>query len=235
MLQSLVLLQCQVWRSIVLFRQPSNQRQNKVWITSGRRAIVRICAHSIAPSFPVAVRWCGEPTIARDSRNSLIVSKWSGAASFPRTFRSLGNSLHKSGCCSVDTELIRREATRFSHHYRWSVLISCHVLGFSILSLQRHWRQEMSDDQNLRNSTSCFLQFDPRIRRVYHSRFRTISCVIQAPRKTHDREKMSEHTSPTVCELYSHLTLSSHAMSLYIDMKMILPLKCSGALCRSRH
>ena len=40
--------------------------------------------------------------------------------------------------------------------------------------------------------------------------------------------------SATVCELYSHLSVlpfSPHAMSLYIDMKMILSLKCSGSHC----
>ena len=42
--------------------------------------------------------------------------------------------------------------------------------------------------------------------------------------------------SATVCELYSQLSVfpySLHAMSLYIDMKMILSVKCSGSHCRS--
>ena len=52
------LLLYQVWRSII--RQSSNQRQSIVWIiTSGHRTIVRICSQSLAPGFPVAVRWYG--------------------------------------------------------------------------------------------------------------------------------------------------------------------------------
>ena len=101
---------------------------------------------------------------------------------------------------------------------------------------QRSWRHEKMDDRNLRNSWSCSLQFCPRIRRVCCCGFHTISFLIQAPRKTNDRAGILRACSATVCELYSHLSVfpfSPHAMSLYIDMKMILSLKCSGSHCRS--
>ena len=48
---SFVLLLYQMWRSIVLFRQSSNQRQSIVWIASGRVTLVRSCAHSFSPGF----------------------------------------------------------------------------------------------------------------------------------------------------------------------------------------
>ena len=47
----------------------------------------------------------------------------------------------------------------------------------------------MSGDRILRNSPSFVLQFCPRIRRVYQSKFRAISLLIQVPRKTNDREE----------------------------------------------
>ena len=67
-------------------------------------------------------------------------------------------------------------------------------------------------------------------------RFRTIFLLIQAPRKTNDHEGICEHVQQlsvncvliVLCFLFG-----SHTMSLNIDMKMILPLKCSGSHCRS--
>ena len=48
---------CIKCEEVLSFPQSSNQRQSGVWITSGLPTTVRICAHSLAPGFPVAVCW----------------------------------------------------------------------------------------------------------------------------------------------------------------------------------
>ena len=53
----------------------------------------------------------------------------------------------------------------------------------------------MLDDRIQRNSTSFLLSFDSRIRVVCQCRFRTTFLLIQAPRKTNDREGIFGHIS----------------------------------------
>ena len=68
------------------------------------------------------------------------------------------------------------EATRCSDRTRWSEKTFFHLLT------QRHWKRDIS-------VTSTFL---PKIR---PNDFRTISFLIQAPRKTNDSEEIFEHNS----------------------------------------
>ena len=70
----------------------------------------------------------------------------------------------------------------------------CPLLLNSPLS-QKHWRHEILDDRILRNLISFSLQFDPMIRQVCQFRFRTMSVLIQATRKTNIREGICEHIS----------------------------------------
>ena len=56
-------------------------------------------------------------------------------------------------------------------------------------------RPEILDDRILSNVQSFSVQFEPMIRRVFHRGFHTISLLIQAPRKTNDREGICEHNS----------------------------------------
>ena len=101
----------------------------------------------------------------------------------------------------------------------------------SQFSSQRHWRHEMLHDWIPRNSSSYPLPFGPRIRRVCRCRFRTISFLIQAPRKANDRAGIYEHI-PHLSVNCIHIFLY-FLSSLHIDMKMILSIKFSGSHCWS--
>ena len=68
-------------------------------------------------------------------------------------------------------------------------------------------------DQILINSLSFSLQFGPRIRRVCQCRFRTFSFVIQAPRKTNEREGNLPKNSATVRELHSVFPVKAAGVS----------------------
>ena len=74
------------------------------------------------------------------------------------------------------------------------------------------------------------------IRRVCQCVFRALFLLIQAPTKTNDRERICEYNSQLSvnCIYIVHcFLLHPTQMSLTIDMKMILSLKCSGSHCRS--
>ena len=75
--------------------------------------------------------------------------------------------------------------------------------------LTRHWRHEMLDDQILVSLPPFSLQIDSMIRRVCQCKFRTIFLLIQAPRKTHDREG--------ICELNSQL--SENCIHIFLCMQ----------------
>ena len=159
---------------------------------------------------------------------------------FPRSPKIFGYLVAQIYNCSVDTELICRNhcAEKQLDVFMTTiecVLTSCSLLCFVILLSQRHWKHEILDDRILGNLPSCSLQIDSMNRRVCLCRFRTISLLIQAPRKTNDREGICEHNSQLSLNCIHTLSVfpsSLHAMSLYIDMKMILSLKCSGSHCR---
>ena len=110
------------------------------------------------------------------------------------------------------------------------------AMPFAALS-QRHRRHEILDDRNLRNSSSCSLQFRPRIRLVCEFKFRTIfSCDPGPKNDQYDRERIYEHIlqlSVDCVHIFLYFLFSHHAMSLYIDMKMLLSLKNSCSHCRS--
>ena len=96
-----------------------------------------------------------------------------------------------------------------------SVDFFCHVLCCLIHLFQRHQVLEKLGDQILYLiEVSWFLKFSPNFCLVYQNRSCTMSFLIQVPRIT------TTHSSG--------LSFSPHLMSLNIDMKMILPLKCSG-------
>ena len=107
---------------------PQNQRQNIVWKTSGRQTIVRICAHRLAPVFPVAVRWLGCQQEFPSSPNDQM--------------RQVSPSfLHLRIVPCTDLLLLRRpsqkllcgEAARCFLRHLWSDKTSYHVLCFLIL------------------------------------------------------------------------------------------------------
>ena len=67
-------------------------------------------------------------------------------------------------------------------------------------------------------------------------KFAIIAFLFQAPTKTNESAAVYEHNSATVCESNSHLSVFPfilHTMSLHIDTKMILSVKCSGSHSRS--
>ena len=88
---------------------------------------------------------------------------------------------------------------------------------------QGRWRHEILDDWFLQSSTSFVRQFCPKLRRVYQSRFRTISFLTQVPRMTNDREGICEHNSQlSVSDLHTFLCFpfSSRARSLAPEWDM---------------
>ena len=125
-----------------------------------------------------------------------IFSKCLGAASFLGALGSLGTWLHKSFPCSEDTELIRRIHLAEKQLDVFMTTIECiDFLPPSLLLSEKHWRHETLDDQVLRNLPSYSLQIDSMFRRVCQCKFRTSSLLIQAPRKTNDREVIYELNS----------------------------------------
>ena len=129
-----------------------------------------------------------------------IVSKWSDASGSS----SLLN-LRIVPC--TDLLLLRRhwadlhklpcgEATPCFLRFRWSEQTSYHVLCFLIPFSQRHWRHEILGGLILYVvGASSFLQFCPNFRLIYQNKSRTITFLIQVPRKTNDRVGIWERTS----------------------------------------
>ena len=77
-----------------------------------------------------------------------------------------------------------------------------------------------------------FSSFVPNLRLVYQSDFRTVSSLIQVRKKDQRPSKNLRAEFATVTEFILHFSMfprSPHTMSLYIDMKMILALNCSGS------
>ena len=114
------------------------------------------------------------------------------------------------------------EATRCFHRYRWSEKPSFHLLCFLVLLSQRHWRHEILCDWILRNSPSFVLQLCPKIRRVCQCKFRIISFLIQAPRKTNDREGIYEQNSQ----------LSVNCIHIFLEF-LLLHIQCHCTLAWS--
>ena len=83
-----------------------------------------------------------------------------------------------------------------------------------------------------------FCNFCPKIRRVCQCKFRTISFLIRAPRKTNDREGIYEH-NPQLSVNFIHIFLDFLLLHIQchfnIDIKMILSLKCSGSHFQISH
>ena len=190
---SVVLPLYQKKRSILLVRQASNPHQNAVWINSGLLTNVRFffCSYSCT-SFH---RCCALVEFSAKERSVgiSILSKCSGAAGFTGALRSLGTSLHESAIApkilSWFAEItVRRSNSMFS----WQPLKCILLLCFVILLSQRHWRHKILDDWILRNLPSYFQQIDSMISHVCQCKFRTTSLLIQAPRKTNDREGICE-------------------------------------------
>ena len=184
----------QEYQSNVLFRQASNPHWSIIWIISGPRTLVRMFARIFAPSFLAAVHW-----------NELL--------SVYGAVTDLCNELSEYLRASVKPEApdhleameilctVRRSNSMFSSLPLKCKDLYCHVLCFVILLSRRHWRHETLGGQILRNLPSCSLHFGNKIRRDYQCRFRTISFMVQASRKTNDREEIFRAHFATVCEL----------------------------------
>ena len=83
----------------------------------------------------------------------------------------------------------------------------------------------MLGDQNLYVvGASSFLQFGLKFRLVYQNRFRTIT--------TRESAIVLRNCYRILNTVFC-VSFFSHTMSLYIDMKMILSLSCSGSHCTS--
>ena len=79
---------------------------------------------------------------------------------------------------------------------------------------------------------SSFLQFCPNLRLLYQNSPCTISFLIQVPSMTNDRKENLRAYFETSIEFWLHSSvfpLTLHTMSRKINMKMSLPLKCSGS------
>ena len=69
---------------------------------------------------------------------------------------------------------------------------------------------------------------------LYVCVFRTTSFLTQTQETTNVRARIFFAYSATISEFAIHISScphSSHTMSLYIDMKIILPVNCSGSHC----
>ena len=101
---------------------------------------------------------------------------------------------------------------------------------FSILLFPRHWWHEIQDVRFRQSWASCLQQFYPILHPVCGDGFRTISSWSHWTRPTSLRESLNilskfESIRNTIF-LFPRFVQS---MSLYIDVKMILPLmNCSG-------
>ena len=183
-----------VWRNIVLFGQTSNQRQSIVWITSGHQTLVRICAHSIAPGFTVAVRWCAGQQEFPSFPNDQVLQV---SPTFLNLWVILCTNLPLLRGHWADLQKLSwREVTRCLLRYRWSEQTSYHVLCFLIPLSQRHWKHEMLSDRILYViGASSFLHFCPNFRLVHHNTSHTILFLIQVLRKTNDSKGICERIS----------------------------------------
>ena len=102
--------------------------------------------------------------------------------------------------CSVDTELIcRKYCTEKQFDVFFAIVEVSGLLAMlfasQLTSLKGTGGTKISNDWFLQNSTLFVRQFCPKLRRVYQSRFRTISFLTQVPRMTNDREGICEHNS----------------------------------------
>ena len=126
------------------------------------------------------------------------------------------------------------ESIQWFHHYRWSEWISLRFLRFSSLLFPRRCWHEIQDVRFRLSWASRLQQFSPfSIRFVDMDSVPFLFWSKPEKRPTSWRESSSRIRNIKKSQYICSVSLFSYSMSLYIDLKTILPWKCSGWHCIS--